>query len=112
MFLRKVCFVALFLALVVLPATSHATVTRVIGLGGADANYIVRDAFNSTVWPQLVKHYGMQSGMEVYGDSEYGWDVQKAYVNYDFGDEKSVLQFALDKLNRRPRKVAQRAHSN
>ena len=101
MFLRKVCFVAMLLAIVILPATSHATVTRVIGLGGADANYIVRDAFNSTVWPQLVKHYGMQSGMEVYGDSEYGWDVQKAYVNYDFGDEKSVLQFALDKLNRR-----------
>ena len=101
MFLRKVCFAALLLAIVVLPATSHATVTRVIGLGGADANYIVRDAFNSTVWPQLVKHYGMQAGMEVYGSGEYGWDVQKAYVNYDFGSESSVLQFALDKLNTR-----------
>lgn len=99
MFLRKVCFAALLLAIVILPATSNATITRVIGLGGADANYVLRDAYNSAVWPQLVKHYGMQSGLEVYGSE--GWDVQKAYVNYDFGDESSVLQFALDKLNTR-----------
>ncbi len=100
MFLRKTLFVALLLAVVVLPATSHATVTRVIGLGGADANFIVRDPFNATVWPQLIKHYGMQSGVELY-NGEDGWDAQKVYVNYDFGDEASVLQFALDKLNTR-----------
>ncbi|NUO19516.1 hypothetical protein HUU59_08730 [bacterium] len=99
MTLRKTLFVALLLAVVVLPATSNATITRVIGLGGEDANFILRDAYNSSVWPQLVKHYGMQSGMEFY--THDGWDLQKAYVNYDFGTESSVLQFALDKLNHR-----------
>jgi hypothetical protein len=91
------------LAVAILPATSHATVTRVIGLGGAGANMIVKDAYNPAIWPQLIKHYGMQSGAEFYGYSgdEYGIDIQKAYINYDFGDDKSVLQFALDKMSMR-----------
>jgi len=103
MFLRKTLFVALMLAVVILPATSNATITRVIGIGGADANYIVRDAYNSTVWPQLVKHYGMQAGLEAYENEDTGlpYGIHKAYVNYDFGDESSVLQLAVDNLNHR-----------
>lgn len=100
MTLRKVLLTALVLAVVAVPMTSQATVTRVIGLGGSDANFIVKDAYNSAIWPQLVKHYGMQSGAEFYTSDE-GWDFQKAYINYDFGDDASVLQFALDKLNYR-----------
>lgn len=101
MFLRKTMFVVLLLAIVILPATSNATISRVTGLGGTGANYIVKDAYNTTVWPQLIRHYGMQSGVELYSTGENGWDAQKAYINYDFGDGKSVLQFALDKLNHR-----------
>ncbi len=103
MFLRKTIFAAVLLAVVILPATSHATITRVIGLGGAGANMIVRDAYNPAIWPQLVNHYGMQSGAEFWtaGD-EYGWDLQKAYINYEFsGDKPCVLQFALDKMSSR-----------
>ncbi|MBK8129731.1 MAG: hypothetical protein IPK53_12805 [bacterium] len=101
MYLRKTLFVALLLAVVILPATSHATISRVIGLGGAESHYIVKDAYNYSVWPQLVRHYGMQSGAEFYAAGTNGYDFQKAYIIYDFGDGKSALSFALDKLNSR-----------
>jgi len=100
MYLRKTLFVALLLAIVILPATSHATITRVMGLGGAESVYIVKDAYGYSIWPQLVRHYGMQSGAEFYATGD-GYDFQKAYINYDFGEGKSVLSFALDKLNHR-----------
>ena len=95
MFLRKSLFVALLLAVVVIPATSHATISRVMGLGGEGANYIVRDAYNPTVWPQLIYHFPQQGGAEFYNSN--GWNFQKAYINYDFGNEKSVMQLSLDR---------------
>ena len=99
MFLRKSLFVALLLAVVVIPATSHATISRVMGLGGEGANYIVRDAYNPTVWPQLIYHFPQQGGAEFYNSN--GWNFQKAYINYDFGNEKSVMQLSLDRSSTR-----------
>lgn len=96
MFLRKVLWTALILAVVALPMTSNATVTRTMGLGGDGANFIIHDAYNSSVWPQLVRHYGKQAGAE-FDEIDRPWDLYKVYVNYDFGDEKSALMLSLDK---------------
>jgi hypothetical protein len=95
MTLRKVLLTALVLAVVALPMTANATITRTIGMGGVGANYIIKDAYNTSIWPQLIRHYGKQAGAEFY--SMDGWDMQKAYVIYDFGDGKSALMLALDK---------------
>ncbi|MCC6476227.1 hypothetical protein IT157_04155 [bacterium] len=99
MSLRKILFIVLALV-ILMPATSHATISRVIGMGGAETNWIIKDAYNSAIWPQLVKNYGSQAGAEFYTGNQ-GWDFQKAYVNYEFGDEASALQFAIDKTNTR-----------
>jgi hypothetical protein len=79
-----------------IPLTAQATITRVIGLGGTDANYIIKDASNPSIWPQLVRDWPNYAGGEFYYSGN-GWDFQKAYVNYDFGADKCALQISLDK---------------
>jgi hypothetical protein len=83
-----------FLLFALIPLTAQATITRVIGMGGFDAKYILHDANTPTVWPQLVRNYANLAGAEISGN-----DFQKAYVNYDFGGEKSAIQISLDKSN-------------
>lgn len=91
---KTVLAVILLLALV--PLVANATVTRVIGMGGVGAGYIIKDASNPGIWPQLVKNYPNLAGAEFYPMGGI-WDFQKAYINYNFGEEKCVLHFALDK---------------
>jgi hypothetical protein len=92
---KKALFVLLLVCALV-PLTANATVTRVIGLGGDGTNYIVRDPFNASVWPQLIADHPNLAGGEFYTGNR-GWDFQKAYVNYSF-PTKCVLQFALDRM--------------
>jgi hypothetical protein len=87
---------AVILLLALIPLTANATITRVIGLGGEDANYIIKDAFNPNIWPQLLREWPNLAGGEFYTAAN-GWDFQKAYINYDFGKDKCVMQIALDK---------------
>jgi hypothetical protein len=89
---------AVILLLALIPLTASATITRVIGLGGEGANYIVKDAFNPNIWPQLLREWPNLAGGEFYTPpTGGGWDFQKAYINYDFGEDKCVMQIALDK---------------
>ena len=53
---KKMILTAILLCTLI-PLAAQATITRVIGLGGEGANYIVKDAFNPSVWPQL--HSGL-----------------------------------------------------
>jgi hypothetical protein len=87
---------AVILLLALIPLTASATITRVIGLGGENANYIIKDAYNPNIWPQLLRVYPNLAGGEFYTGAN-GWDFQKAYINYDFGEDKCVMQIALDK---------------
>jgi hypothetical protein len=87
---------AVILLLALIPLTANATITRVIGLGGEGANYIIKDAFNPNIWPQLLREWPNLAGGEFYTAAN-GWDFQKAYINYDFGEDKCVMQIALDK---------------
>jgi len=88
---------AVILLLALIPLTASATLTRVIGMGGEGAGYIIKDASNPGIWPQLVKNYPNLAGAEFYSAAN-GWDFQKAYINYNMGDDKCVLQFSLDKI--------------
>jgi hypothetical protein len=87
---------AVILLLALIPLTANATITRVIGLGGENANYIIKDAYNPNIWPQLLREWPNLAGGEFYTGAN-GWDFQKAYINYDFGEDKCVMQIALDK---------------
>ncbi|MCX6601566.1 MAG: hypothetical protein NT025_08390 [bacterium] len=91
---------AVILLLTLIPLTANATITRVTGLGGEGANYIVKDAFNPSIWPQLLREWPNLAGAEFYTPPPAiggGWDFYKAYINYDFGVDKCVMQIALDK---------------
>jgi hypothetical protein len=87
----KMVFVAILL-FALIPFTANATITRVVGMGGFDANWILKDAANPGIWPQLIREYPNLAGGDIAGN-----DFQKAYINYDFGTDKCVLQFSLDK---------------
>ncbi|MFZ5432894.1 MAG: hypothetical protein ACOZB3_03880 [Calditrichota bacterium] len=95
MFKAKNLFVVI-LILALIPLTASATITRVIGMGGAGANYILKDAANPGIWPQLVAEYPNLAGGEFYA-ADGSWDFHKAYVNYKPGDP-CVLKFELDNL--------------
>jgi hypothetical protein len=86
----KMVFVAILL-FALIPFAANATITRVTGMGGSDANYILKDAANPGIWPQLIREYPNLAGGDISGNA-----FQKAYVNYDFGTDKCVLQIALD----------------
>jgi hypothetical protein len=88
---KKTLFILLLVCIIV-PFTAQATVTRVMGLGGTDANYIIKDAFNPSVWPQLIRNYPNLAGGEFSSMS-----FQKAYVNYDMGSDKCAFQISLDR---------------
>ncbi|MBU0507926.1 hypothetical protein KKH27_03690 [bacterium] len=102
---NKTILVVIFL-LALIPLTANASITRVIGFGGSDAVFIIRDAFTPSVWPQLVVDYPRLAGAE-FGSFVSGytadyvpissWGFTKAYINYDFGPGKSVVHFGLDK---------------
>jgi hypothetical protein len=91
----KTILIAILLC-ALLPLTASATITRVIGLGGEGSNYIIKDASNPQIWPELIVNYPNLAGAEF--GSDYGsWDFEKAYVNYNFNKCNSVLQLSLDK---------------
>jgi hypothetical protein len=92
----KKLFAILVICAVMIPVVAGATVTRMMGLGGADVTYITKDQSNSNVWPQLIKKYGDRAGAEL-GNGRNGWDANAVWATYDFGDEKSVLYFGLNK---------------
>jgi hypothetical protein len=91
---KKIILAAILLCTLI-PFAAQATVTRVIGLGGENANYIIKDAYNPTIWPQLVLDWPNLAGAEFYtpGDNYF----EKAYVNYKFSEDNGVLQFSLDR---------------
>ncbi len=91
---KKLILTAILLCTLI-PFAAQATITRVIGLGGEGANYIVKDAYNPVIWPQLVQDYPNLAGAEFYnpGDNYF----EKAYINYKFSDDYGVLQFSLDR---------------
>jgi hypothetical protein len=95
MFKNKTLLVVILL-LALVPLTSYATATRVAGLGGANAVYVLHDASTPNVWPQLVYDYPNLAGGE-FSFASGSWDLQKVYCNYDFGAEKSKVQFSIDK---------------
>jgi hypothetical protein len=97
---KKTILVAL-LVLALVPLTANATITRVIGLGGEGTAYVIRDAYTPNIWPQLIRDYPYLAGAEFYQPSGGSWDFQKAYINYDFGEDKCALQISLDKLEGR-----------
>jgi hypothetical protein len=82
----------LLLVCIIVPFTAQATVTRVIGLGGSDANFIVKDAYNPSIWPQLIREYPNLAGGEFSAE-----EFQKAYINYDMGSDKCAFQISLDR---------------
>lgn len=90
-------FLAVLLAVVLIPLAASATITRVIGMGGEEAIYVMKDAYIPNIYPQLMVNYPNQAGAEFWTHAG-NWDFQKAYVNYGFGEGKSVIQFSLDKL--------------
>ena len=91
---KKLILVAILLCTLI-PFAANATITRVIGLGGEATNYIVKDAYNPVIWPQLIQDYPNLAGAEFYtpGDNYF----EKAYINYNFGEDRGVLQFSLDR---------------
>jgi hypothetical protein len=92
----KWIFIAILLC-VMLPLVANATITRVIGLGGANTNYIVTDASNPQIWPQLVADWPNLAGAE-FNTVNTAWDNYKAYLNYSFPNA-SVVQVSLDNLD-------------
>jgi hypothetical protein len=94
MFKSKWILVAVLLC-VLLPFVANATITRVIGLGGENTNYIVKDPTNSQLWPQLIADWPNLAGAEFYTTT--AWDFHKAYLNYGFPNG-SVIQLALDNV--------------
>ncbi|HEY3296803.1 MAG TPA: hypothetical protein VGL38_15335 [bacterium] len=91
----KWIFVAVLLC-VLLPFAANATITRVVGLGGLNTNYIIKDASNPQIWPQLIADWPNLAGAE-FNNATGTWDFNKAYLNYSFPNA-SVLQVSLDKL--------------
>jgi hypothetical protein len=94
---KKTTILAVILLLALIPLTANATITRVMGMGGTGAAYIIKDAYTPNIWPQLIRNYASIAGGEFYTATN-GWDFQKAYVNYDFGEDKCAFQFSLDKI--------------
>ena len=92
---KKMILIAILLCTLI-PFAAQATITRVIGLGGEGANYIVKDAFNPSIWPQLDPGLP-ESGRRRILHPGRAADFQKAYINYSFGDDNGVLQFSLDR---------------
>ncbi len=84
------------LAAVLLPFAANATITRVVGLGGGHVNTIVMDQANYVIWPQLVKNYGTVANGE-FGMAGGAWDLTSVSANYDWGEDKGVVNFALNK---------------
>ncbi len=84
-------------AAVVVPMSAHATISRVIGLGGEHVNAIVIDQANYLIWPQLVKNYGTVANAEFGGGYPEAWDLHSVSANYDWGDDGGVINFALNK---------------
>lgn len=99
MFKSKWILVAVLLC-VLLPFAANATITRVIGLGGENTNYIIKDPSNPQIWPQLIADSPNLAGAEFYTDpaSTPVWDFHRAYLNYSFGEGGSVVQIAVDNL--------------
>jgi hypothetical protein len=60
-------------------------------MGGLNAGYILHDASNPGIWPQLVVDHPNLAGAEISAS-----DFQKAYLIYGF-ENKSALEFVLDK---------------
>jgi len=88
----------LFVALIcILPLAAHATITRVIGLGGQNTEYMVKDASNPQGWPQLISDWPNLAGAEFYEKGSLGWDFHKAYVNFSLPNS-SVVQVSLDNV--------------
>jgi len=101
---------AAILLLALIPLTANATITRVQGLGGDGAAFIIRDAYTPNIWPELAVDFARLAGCEfgsyvssysLSGDTYYpvsSWGFNKAYIFYDFGADNGVLSFALDKV--------------
>ena len=92
----KWVFIAILIC-TMLPLAANATITRVIGLGGTNANYIITDASNPQIWPQLVTNWPNLAGVE-FNTTTSGWTGYKAYLNYSFPNE-SVVAVSLDNLD-------------
>lgn len=98
MFQTKKLFVCLLVVALAVPMISNATITRLRGLGGEHLNSVTKDQANYTIWPQLVKNYGKMANAEFGGAGTEGWDLKSVSANYDWGAEKGVVNFALNKM--------------
>ncbi len=112
----KKLFVCVLVVLTVFTMSANATVSRLVGLGGASDMawwdlpgniFVLHDAATPGIWPQLIQQYPNLAGGEFYtpitgydanNNPIYGaWDLQKVYVNYTFNEKRTVVQFMLDK---------------
>lgn len=97
MFKSKLICVAV-LVLVMIPLTASATITRVIGMGGEEAVYVMKDSYVASVYPQLIVNYPNLAAAEFWTTGG-NWDLQRVYIDYGFGEGKSVILFSLDKMS-------------
>lgn len=101
MFRSKKIFVSLVLGLALVPLLANATITRVRGLGGEHVNTIIKDQANYLIWPQLVKNYGTVANAEFgggYMEGNEAFGLKSVSANYNWGEEKGVINFALNKM--------------
>jgi hypothetical protein len=106
----KKLFVSLLVVLALFTMSASATVSRLEGLGGgADPFwwdlpgniFILHDAASPAVWPQLVVQYPNLAGGEFSSGPYYaprGWDLERVYTTYSWGEKDVALGISLDKL--------------
>jgi hypothetical protein len=94
MTLKKMILLPLAIALLI-PTVSNATVGRYMALGGEGTQYIVMDASNPGIFPQLTPNWKKLFGSEFSGGGS-SWSQFLVYAVWDFGDEKSAIKIVLD----------------
>jgi hypothetical protein len=97
----KFKILAIMLALVLIPLTASATMTRVIGLGGRGAAFVIKDSSNPVEFPSTLAYYPRLLYAEFAEDCGTGTPyLDRVGAWYGFGDHKCVLGFDIFQHNR------------
>lgn len=91
MSLTKKIFILAIAVLLVVPMSSYASYSRVAGLGGGNTLYIIHDAFEPSIYPQLAYKYAGLFGAEFSGSNQF-----MVWGHYDFGEENGTWKVWLD----------------
>jgi len=93
---KKSKLLVILLALALIPATASATLTRVIGFGGEQAGFVIKDSSNPVLFPSTLVYYPHILFAE-FAPGMGGTYLDRVGAWYGFGEGKCVLGFDVFK---------------